>query len=33
MAGLGLIMALSLYCFDRKGSKILDFVNPDKPTE
>lgn len=33
MAVFGFIMAISLYCFDRKGSIKLDFINPDEPTE
>lgn len=33
LAGIGLLLACSLYCFDKRGSIILDFINPEKPTE
>lgn len=29
---LGLILSFSLYFLDKKGSMILDFVNPEEPT-
>ena len=30
---LGMLFTLSLYFFDKKSSMILDFVNPEDPTE
>lgn len=29
---MGIVFTLSLYCFDKKGSLILDFVNPVEPS-
>jgi hypothetical protein len=33
IAALGFFLASSLYVFDKKGSIILDFINPEEPTE
>lgn len=29
----GIIFTLSLYIFDKKGSMVLDFINPEDPSE